>query len=244
MNQRMMMMVAAALTAFVLMLGGGLGIRMLGSLAAPAPTSSASPQPELAIVEPTMAPALDPAVESLIRQREQSYQQALVEANARLEEANARIAEANRQIESANSEITRRPAQGAAQPVANPAPLAQPAPVAAVAAPAEAPTDPPPTYAIGAAQAQEIALATAPGTMLARQPELVLFQGIAAYEVVLDRGTMYIDAQTGQVLHNGVPAVVASGPSGEHEDDDDHGHDGDDDHGHDGGEHEGGDDDE
>jgi len=37
-------------------------------------------------------------------------------------------------------------------------------------------------------------------------PELVSFQGTVAYEVHLDRGLVYVDATTGNVLYNGVPA--------------------------------------
>jgi len=39
-------------------------------------------------------------------------------------------------------------------------------------------------------------------------PELVSYEGTPAYEVRLDRGLIYLDAQSGAVLHNGaVPAA-------------------------------------
>jgi hypothetical protein len=57
-----------------------------------------------------------------------------------------------------------------------------------------------------------------------RTPELVSFQGAVAYEVVLDRGTLYVHANSGQILYNGTAPVASGGHGGEHE----------------GGEHEGG----
>ena len=56
--------------------------------------------------------------------------------------------------------------------------------------------------------------------------------GIVAYEVVLDRGTVYVDANSGQILYNGAAVAVASG-GGEHHEGGEHA----------GGEHEGGGDD-
>ena len=77
-----------------------------------------------------------------------------------------------------------------------------------------------------------IAALVAPGANLARTPELVNFQGGAAFEVVLDAGTLYIDAASGQVLYNGVATMVAASGGGggggehEHEDEDEEGDDG------------------
>ena len=81
------------------------------------------------------------------------------------------------------------------------------------------PTDPPPAadapVAVSPDMAVAIAQAAAPGASLSRQPELVLFQGTVAYEVALDRGTVYVDADSGRVLHNG--AAPAIRPHGEEE---------------------------
>lgn len=79
--------------------------------------------------------------------------------------------------------------------------------------------------------AAQIALIVAPGSALAQAPGLVNFQGIAAYEVILSSGTVYIDAQSGQVLHNGTAVSVAQGGGGGggggvgYDDDDDDEHD-------------------
>ena len=80
--------------------------------------------------------------------------------------------------------------------------------------------------AVSPERAATIALNAAAGTTLTRPPELVNFQGTIAYEVVLDRGMVYVDANTGQVIYNG--ASAASSVRGQHEERE-----------HEGGEHEG-----
>ncbi len=92
MKQSTLLGIAAALTAFVLVLVGALAGRLTQTSASASPT----------VVEATTAPteaavALDPTVEALIREREAAYQQALAEANRQLAEANRRLEEANRQ---------------------------------------------------------------------------------------------------------------------------------------------------
>ncbi|MFN3373612.1 MAG: PepSY domain-containing protein [Chloroflexus sp.] len=92
--------------------------------------------------------------------------------------------------------------------------MAPAAPAPAPAAPAPAPAAPPaPTYAVSQQQAQEIALANAGGATLVRAPELVSLQGTPAYEVVFDRGAIYIDAQTGAVLANTIAAPQVAQPN-------------------------------
>ncbi|MGC9041489.1 MAG: PepSY domain-containing protein, partial [Roseiflexus sp.] len=95
MNQRTLLGVAAALTAFVLVVIGAL----VGQV-----TQTAVPSATDVVVAPTQAPtdapiALDPTVEALIREREAAYRQALNDANQRIAEANQRVEEANRRIE-------------------------------------------------------------------------------------------------------------------------------------------------
>lgn len=74
------------------------------------------------------------------------------------------------------------------------------------AQPAAAPAPQPPTR-LSPDQATLIAVAAAQGGTISGPPELVLFRGTLAYEVSLDRGVVYIDADAGTVLHNG--AAVA-----------------------------------
>lgn len=69
---------------------------------------------------------------------------------------------------------------------------------------------------IGALEAAQEALLAAPGTRLLRLPEQVAYEGVTAYEVLLDRGPVYVDAATGEVLYNG-PAAAFTTVRGERE---------------------------
>ncbi len=165
MNQRTPFLIAAALTVFILVVVAGLATRLTQPTAL-APTSTTATL--------DVAPALDPSVEALVREREAAYQTALAEANTRLEAANAQIAIANGQVATAQQ---------------------------------AAPTD-----ALTPDQAQASALAAAPGSRVTAMPELVSYEGTPAYEVRLDRGLIYVDAQSGAVLYNNaVPAAAQSG---------------------------------
>lgn len=64
--------------------------------------------------------------------------------------------------------------------------------------------------------AATIALNVLPSASVVRPPELVDFQGTVAYEVVLDRGTLYVDATTGRILNP--PMHFSSFPHRERED--------------------------
>lgn len=82
-------------------------------------------------------------------------------------------------------------------------------------------------YPITPDQAAMTAMGKVPGATLMSTPELVNFQGTVAYEVVLNRGKVYVDATTGAVLYNGAAGsqVVQSGGGGGgggHEREDDH----------------------
>ncbi len=61
----------------------------------------------------------------------------------------------------------------------------------------------PTEVAISPDQASQIALETIRGATLTQEPILVRFQGNLAYEVRLDLGSIWIDAQNGQILYNG-----------------------------------------
>lgn len=89
MNQRTALLLSAGLTAFVLVVLGGLAATLLQP---PAPAPAASDPAGTAPV--AAAPAMDPA-------REAAYQQALADAQAQLTEANRRLEEANAQLAAA-----------------------------------------------------------------------------------------------------------------------------------------------
>jgi hypothetical protein len=85
------------------------------------------------------------------------------------------------------------------------------APVVAAASPSATSAPDPAAPAISPDWAGMIALAATPGAQLMRQPDLVLFQGAVAYEVTLDQGLVYVDANSGQVLYNGAAPAQAPG---------------------------------
>ena len=82
--------------------------------------------------------------------------------------------------------------------------------------------------ALSAAQATELAKQDAPNSVLQATPELINYNGTAAYEVLLDSGTTYIDANLGAVLNPVSSSVVTSDYRAEGFDEDDD-HDDDDD---------------
>ncbi|GAB4440398.1 MAG: PepSY domain-containing protein [Chloroflexi bacterium OHK40] len=147
MTQRMMLITAAALTAFILVVAGALA----GRLTSKAPMAIAPDQP---------SSATDMSSATSFAEREAAYQTAIAEANRRLEQANQQLAQQ--------------------RSAATPSALSD--------------------AVISAAQAQTIALQTAPGATLLRPAELVRYQGVLAYEVVLDQGTRYIDAERATLL--------------------------------------------
>jgi uncharacterized membrane protein YkoI len=154
MIQKHALVLAAALTAFSLVVIGGVTARLA------APTA------------PAADPLGDPTVQAL-HAREAEYRQALAQANQQLQQAYQQ----------------RR---------------AQPDQASQAGAPK--------AVAVSADQAAALALGVVPGATLTKRPELVMFEGAPAYEVVLDQGTLYVDANSGNVLYDGVLAAAGSGP--------------------------------
>lgn len=72
-----------------------------------------------------------------------------------------------------------------------------------------------PITAISPDLAATIALNVLPNASVLRTPELVDFQGTVAYEVVLDQGTVYVEATSGRILNN--PVRFGHVPRWEHE---------------------------
>lgn len=157
MSQRTAILIAAGLTAFLLVVGGAVA----GQLVNPTPTLAAPEEPVVAPVEVQTSPDVQSWME-----REAAYQELIREANVKLEQA-----------------------------------YAQQEAVAATA-PADA------AYAISAEQAAEIALQAVPWAKLLRPAELVDFEGVVAYEVALNVGVIYVDANTGDILYNGAVVIA------------------------------------
>ena len=75
--------------------------------------------------------------------------------------------------------------------------------------------------AVSASQARSIAQRAAPSAQFSA-PELVRYSGKVAYEVVSKNGNVYVDANTGAVLDNGV--ATSAQPRGYEDDDDEREH--------------------
>lgn len=164
MSQRTVILIAAGLTAFLLVVGGAIA----GQLVNPTATLAAPEEPVPGSVVSPGEAQTSPDVQGWM-EREAAYQELIREANQKLEEAYAQQE------------------------------------AAAATVPAEA------TYAISAEQAAEIALQAVPWAKLLGPAELVDFQGVVAYEVALNVGMVYVDANTGDILYNG--AVVMADDS-------------------------------
>jgi uncharacterized membrane protein YkoI len=207
MTQRMALILASVLTAFLLVLSGGVIARV-----SQGDVTTAAAAPVAATPASTDTQASDTAaqVQAIIQEREAAYRDLIRQANERLQAAEQ---------------------QAAAAPAAQPAAARS---TAVQAKPADA-ASATPTYAISADAAVGIANGVVSGMAMVRGPELVLFDGHVAYEIVFKHGNVYVDANTGQVLFNGTkhggngggqPAASTPSSSGgehEHESESEHG---------------------
>lgn len=159
---------------------------LVGAVASRAAVLNAAPAPQ-DTPAPTADPSatFDPTAQAQIDEREAAYRALIDQANQELQQAYALLEAAS------GRQATGTPA--------SPSTTADPASSG---------------HAVSVDRATSIALAAVPGAKLTRWPELVLFQGVTAYEVTLDRGVLYVDANTGQVLHNGVAASATQLSSG------------------------------
>lgn len=108
-QQRSMLMIAAALTAFILVLLAGLATR-LSQTATALPTTVAD-----TLATPVASTVvLDPATAALVQEREAAYQAALAEANSRLAQANQQLAQAPIASGAAPAAVSPRGAEQAA----------------------------------------------------------------------------------------------------------------------------------
>ena len=107
-----------------------------------------------------------------------------------IDEANQRIQQANAQIEKLKIQLQQARSANAAQ------------------------TDQNTQYKVSPDVAAQFVLSVASGASLQADPELVDLNGRVAYEVVLDVGTVYVDANTGRVLQvDPDPAAKAKVPN-------------------------------
>lgn len=176
MNQRLALVIAAAVTAFILVVVGALSVYLS---AATSQTASALPASAATATSAPAVAALDPTVEALLREREAAYQAALAEANARLEAANAQIASANQQLAGATQ----------ARAAGNTAPLVASATGAA----------------ISEQQAIALAQRYYGGQVVAIERETE-HGALVYDVKFSDRSSVYVDAATGQVVYARIAA--------------------------------------
>jgi hypothetical protein len=124
------------------------------------------------------------------------YAQREAEYQARLDEANAALTAAYAQQEAAVASSA--PTQAAAE-----------APIPATISPQDA---------------LLVAAINAPNAQLLRLPELVNYQGAIAYEITLNTGVMYVDANTGMLLYDGTAQPQVSVQTRSFHEDDEHEH--------------------
>jgi len=122
------------------------------------------------------------------------YMQREAEYQARLDEANTALSAAYAQQEAA--------AQSSSQ--------------------AQFAADDPVPATISPQDALLVAAITAPNAKILRLPELVNYQGTVAYEITLDAGVMYVDANTGMLLYDGTAHPQISVQTRNFHDDDEH----------------------
>jgi hypothetical protein len=202
MTQKTALILSLVLTAFVLVVGGG----VIARVSQPAVAPGAAPLAAPTTVPTASAPATDVSaqVQDLVQQREAQYRQLIDQANQRLADMNQQLA-AVQVAQAAPVRTTAKTAPAAAQPAA-------------------------PQITLSPDAARDIAVQAANFATMIRTPELVRFEGKVAYEVGFTRGVVYVDANTGAVLFNGAqgqggggqPASQPPAPSGEQEHEGEH----------------------
>ena len=194
MTLKIKLIITACLTAFLAVIVGAVinrvdAVQQTAAAVAETivPTEELLPTETIAPATMTIAPVVDLAV---VQEREAAYQAQLAEANQRLAEASARLAEAQGQAKSVAQQYNDVVNKQASAPTNVPVPTVALAASGANYMPIEA------VAAIGRALDAE--------AVLQKDPELVLYESRAAYELVYDRGTVYIAADDGTVLSNGM----------------------------------------
>ena len=189
MSQRTAMLVATALTVFVVITIVGVVWQLFQKstvdtlalqVAAPAQTTELAGETH-AVSGPT---------EAQIAEREAAFQQLIQQANQKLDESYKQQQELSNQL------------------------AAVKAIQAAPAVPTAAPASLQPKYNVSPDQAAQIALVAEKGAVLVKPPELIDFQGKVAYEVTLDRGLVYVDANSGEVIYDSAAVIVVHDSGG------------------------------
>ncbi len=189
MAQRKSLIIAATLTSFILVIL----VALTTQLTQPAPAATASTP--LADITTQQTASLDPTVQAQITQLKATYQQQLDAATLQLQQANAQLTQAYSKEQALTTQLAQVQQAFTAAQATN---SAQAASVSS-------------QYAVSAAQAAQTALTSSPQSQLIGNPQLVSYHGSTAYEVVLDQGNIYVDANSGAVLYNGTTAAASTG---------------------------------
>jgi len=193
MSQRTALLVTTALTVFVMVMMVGvvwqlfqksaLNTMALSANANNQKAETAAP-PQAPVAQPDAPDAnTQPATQAQIAEREAAYLKLIQQANARLDQAYKQQQDLTKQIAEQKTNAKAR-AEAIQQP----------------------------KYSFSPEQAVAIALAAVPGAVLTKPAELVSFQDTPSYEVTLDKGVVYVDANTGKVLYNSATVVVINQP--------------------------------
>ncbi|PZR97917.1 MAG: hypothetical protein DLM69_09235 [Candidatus Chloroheliales bacterium] len=188
MAQRKSLIIAATLTSFILVIL----IALTTQLTRPVPAAASTP---LADTTTQQTASLDPTVQAQITQLKATYQQQLDAATLQLQQANAQLTQAYSKEQALTTQLAQVQQAFTAAQATN---SAQAASVSS-------------QYAVSAAQAAQTALTSSPQSQLIGNPQLVSYHGSTAYEVVLDQGNIYVDANSGAVLYNGTTAAASTG---------------------------------
>lgn len=191
MSQKTALLVTTALTVFVMVMMVGVVWQLLqkSALATMALSTTANNQ-KAETVAPTPGAVAQPdapaanapsAAQAQIAQRETAYQQLIQQANARLDQA-------YKQEQNLTKQIAEQKADNQAR----------------------VETSQQPKYNFTPEQAVAIALAAVPDGVLVKPAELVSFQEKVSYEVTLDKGVVYVDANTGKILYNSAVVIVVN----------------------------------
>jgi hypothetical protein len=192
MTLKLKLVITACLTAFLAVVVGAVVNRvstMQQEQVVAAATETFVPTEEMLPTEtiaPTTATAIAVVDLAVVQQREAAYQAQLAQANLLLAEASARLAEAQGQANTVSQKYNDIVSTQSITPTAIPIPTE----ASLVYMPVESVT--------------AVARALDADAVLQKGPELVLYENRAAYELVFDRGTVYIAADDGSVLSNGM----------------------------------------
>jgi uncharacterized membrane protein YkoI len=192
MSQRTAMLVATTLTVFVVITIVGVVWQLFQKSTVDTLALQVAPQPPTTQLTGATQAVTGPT-DAEVAQREAAYQQLIQQANQRLEESYKQQQELTKELAAEKSKQA-----------------------AAVVVPASAPAQEnlQPKYNLSSDQAAALALQAEKGAVLVKPADLISFQGTAAYEVTLDRGVVYIDANTGKVLYDSAVVIVVHDSGG------------------------------